>query len=72
MRLVQLPSQARVAGSDRGEREEAILEVARQQCTVLQVLDRLSLGVQDSLYPLDDLIAMDQEELEQFDVCLKQ
>jgi len=34
-------------------------------------LDRLSLGVQHALYSLDDVIAMGQEELEKFDMCLK-
>ena len=53
------------------ECEEAILKVTRQKRTVLQVLDRPSLGVQDALYSLDDFIAMSLEELEQFDVCLK-
>ena len=51
--------------------EEAILEVTRQQGTVLQVFDRLSLGVQHSLYALDDVIATGQEELEKFDMSLK-
>jgi len=53
---------------DRSEREEAILEVTRQKGTVLQVLDRLSLGVQQPLYCLDDLIAVGQEQLEKFDM----
>ena len=35
------------------------------------MLDRLSLGVQHSLYFLDDVIATGQEELEKFDMCLK-
>jgi hypothetical protein len=37
----------------------------------LQVFDRLSLGVQDPLYALDDVGAIRQEELEKFDMCLK-
>jgi hypothetical protein len=45
--------------------------VTRQKGAVLQVLDRLSLGVQESLYSLDDVSATGQEELEKFDVCLK-
>jgi hypothetical protein len=53
------------------EWEEAILEVTRQKRAVLQVRDRLSLGVQNPLYALDDLIAMGEEELEEFDMCLE-
>jgi hypothetical protein len=52
-----------LAVGDPGECEEAILEVTRQKRAVLQVLDRLSPGVQYPLYPLDDAIAMGQEEL---------
>ena len=56
---------------DPGEREEAVLKVSRQEGTVSQVFDRLSLGVQQPLYLLDDVAAMREEELEKFDVCLK-
>jgi hypothetical protein len=56
---------------DASEREEAILEVTIETGTVLQVLDRLALGVQQRLDSLDDLIAMGQEESEKLDVCLK-
>jgi hypothetical protein len=45
--------------------------VTRQKGIVLQVLDRPSLGVHYPLYSLDDVIAMGQEELEKFDMCLK-
>ena len=69
VRVFQLTSQTRLAVG--GPNEEAILEVTRQNGTVAQVLDRLSLGVQQSLYSLDDVIAMGQEELEKLDVCLK-
>jgi hypothetical protein len=34
-------------------------------------LERLSLGVQQALYSLDDLIAVGQEELEKFDMLVK-
>ena len=71
MRFFQLTSKTRLAVGDASEREEAILKVTRQKGTVLQVLDRLSLGVQQPLYSLDDFIAMGQEELEKFDMCLK-
>ena len=71
MRFFQLTSKTRLAVGDPSECEEAILEVTRQQGTVLQVFDRLSLGVQHILDALDDLIAMGQEELEKFDMCLK-
>ncbi len=71
MRFFQLTSQTRLAVGDPSDCEEAILKVTRQKGTVLQVLDRLSLGVQHPLYSLDDVIAMGQEELEKFDMCLK-
>jgi hypothetical protein len=71
MRLLQLPSQARVALGDPREREEALFKVMKQKSTVLQVCDRLSLGVQDSLDALDDRIAMGQEELKKFDMCVE-
>ena len=71
MRFFQLTSKTRLAVSDPRECEEAILKVTRQKGTVLQVVDRLSLGVQHPLYSLDDFIAMGQEELEKFDMCLK-
>ena len=71
MRFLQLTSKTRVALADPSEREEAILKVMGQQGTVLQVFDRLSLGVQHSLYSLDDVIAMGQEEVEEVDMCLK-
>jgi hypothetical protein len=57
--------------SEPREREEAILKVTRQQGAVLPVFDRLSLGVQHPLDSLDDVIALGQKELEEFDVCLK-
>jgi hypothetical protein len=71
MRLFQLTPEPRSSVGDPSEWEEAILEVTRQKGTVLQVRDRLSLGVQNPLYALDDLIAIGQEELEQFDMCLE-
>ena len=71
MRLFQLTSETRLGVGHSSECEEAILEVTRQKGAVSQVFDRLSLGVQHSLYSLDDVIAMGQEELEKFDVCLK-
>ena len=71
MRFSQLTSKTRLVAGDASEREEAILKVTRQKGTVLLVLDRLSLGVQQPLYSLDDFIAMGQEELEKFDMCLK-
>src|SRR5262245_57937610 len=71
VRLFQLASETRVTVGDPSECEEAILELTGQQGSVLQVLERLSLGVQNCLYALDDFIAVGQEELEQFDMCLK-
>ena len=51
--------------------EAAVLEVTSQNGTVLQVFDRFSLGVQDALYPLDDVVAMGQKELEKREMLLK-
>jgi hypothetical protein len=67
-RLFQLTSKTRLVVSDRRECEEAILEVTQQKVSVLQILERLSLGVQHAVYSLDDLIAVGQEQLEKFDV----
>ena len=71
MRCFQSTSKTRLAVSDPRKCEEAILNVTRQKGTVLQVVERLSLGVQHPLYSLDDVSAMGQEELEKFDMCLK-
>ena len=68
MRFFQLTSEARLAVGDPGECEEAILKLMRQKGTVLQVLDRLALRVQQLLYYPDDFIAMEQEELEKFNM----
>src|SRR5688572_21259396 len=65
MRFFRLTSRTRLAVGD--PNEEAILEVTRQNGTVSQIFVRFSLGVQQSLYSLDDVIAMGQEELEKFD-----
>jgi hypothetical protein len=51
--------------------KEAILEMAGQKRVVLQVPDRLSLGVQNGLYALDDIFPMRQKQSQQLDVCLK-
>jgi hypothetical protein len=71
MRFFQLTSKTRLVASDASGCEEAILKVTRQKGTVLQVLDRLSLGVQQPLYSLHDFIAMGQEQLEKFDMGVK-
>jgi len=71
MRFFQSTSKTRLAVSDPRECEEAIVTVTRQKGTVLQVMDRLSLGVQHPLYSVDDVSAMGQEELEKFDIRLK-
>ena len=71
MRFLQLTSKTRLVVGDPSEREETILKVTRQKGTILQVLDRLSLGVQHPLYSLDDFIATGQEQLEKFDMRLK-
>ena len=71
MRFRQLTPETGLVAGDAGEREEAILEVTGQKGTVLQVLDRLALGVQQPLYSLDDSIAMGQKQLKKFDVRVK-
>ena len=71
MRLFQLASKTSLVAGDVGESEEAIFKVTRQKGTVLQVLDRLLLGVQQPLYSFDDFIAMGQEQLEKFDMRVK-
>src|SRR5262249_4167240 len=71
MRFFQLTSKTRLVASDTSDCEEAILKVTRQKGTILQVLDRLSLGVQQPLYSLDDFIAMGQEQVQKFDMRMK-
>ena len=71
MRFFQLTSKTGLVAGDASEGEEAILKLTREKGTALQVLDRLSLGVQQPLYSLDDFIAMGQELLEKFDVRVK-
>jgi hypothetical protein len=69
MRFVQLAPE--MTGSHRNACKEAILEMAGQKRLILQVLDRLSLGVQNGLYALDDIFAMRQKQSQQLDVYLK-
>jgi hypothetical protein len=71
MRFFQLASETSLAGGDRSACKEAILEMPGQKRLVLQIPDRLSLGVQNGLYALDDIFAMRQKQSQQFDVCLK-
>jgi len=71
MCFFQLTSKARLAVGGVRERKEAIFEVARQTRRIPQVFDRPSLGVQQSFYPPDDVIAMGQEEVKEVDVGLK-
>jgi len=71
MRFLQLTSETRLVAGDASECEEAILKVTREKGNVLEVLDRLALGVQQPLYPLDDFIAMGQKQSEKFDVRMK-
>jgi len=71
MRFFQLAFKTRLVAADRSEREEAILEVPRQNGPVLQVLDRLSLGVQQVFRSLEDFCALGQEKLQKFDMRLK-
>jgi len=71
MRLLQLISETRRVAADRGESEEAIRELARQQSAVLQIFGGLALRVQESLYRLDDLGSLGHEPLEKLDVRAK-
>src|SRR5262249_39772119 len=67
----QLMPKGRLAGGDTSECQEALPKMVRQNGTVPQVLDRLSLSVQHPLYSLDDVVATSQEEVEKLDVGLK-
>ena len=71
MRFFQLTSKARLVVGGAFECKEAILKVTGQKATVSQIPDRLSLDVQQPLYFLDDLVAIRQEQLEHFDMCVK-
>ena len=71
MHFFQLASETSLAGRGHSACKEAILEMAGQKRPVLQVLDRLSLGVQNGLYVLDDFFAMRKKKSQQLDVCLK-
>ena len=71
MRVFQLASQTRLALGHASACEEAILNLTRQKVAIPEVFDRLPLGVQHPLQAFDDRIAMGQEELKKFDVCLK-
>ena len=64
-------SQTRVGGAQAGQREEAIVEVASQQRNVLQILRRLSLGIQQAFDSRDDFIAPGQERAQQLDMRLE-
>jgi hypothetical protein len=61
MRPFQFTSKTKLVAGDGRQREEAILEVAREQAAVLLFPERPSLGVQQTLYFVDDFIAMGQE-----------
>ena len=71
MRFFKLASETFLAGGDRSTCKEAILEMPGQERLVLQVPDRLSLGVQNGLYTVDDISAMREKQSQQLDVCLK-
>ena len=71
LRFFQLASETSLAGGGRSACKKAILEMAGQKRSVLQVPDRLSLGVQNGLYALDDIFAMRQKKSQQIDVCPK-
>src|SRR5262249_31262635 len=71
MCLFQLAFQAGLVGGDRSASKEAVPEKTGQNRSGLQVLDRLSLGVQDGLYALDDIFAMRYKKPQQVDMCLK-
>ena len=71
MRFFQLASETSLAGRDRSAGKEAILEMPGQKRLVPQVLDRLSLGVQNGLYAVDDIFATRQKQSQQLNVCQK-
>jgi hypothetical protein len=68
MRLLQLTPQTRLVVGDGCECEKTVLKMPGQKRTILQVGNRLSLSGQQSLYSVDDFIAVGQEQLEQFDM----
>jgi hypothetical protein len=71
MGFFQLASETSLAGGGRSACKEAILEMMGQNRPVLEVPGRLSLGVQNGLYALDDIFAMGQKKTQELDVCLK-
>src|SRR5579862_8313668 len=71
MRFFQLASETSLSGADGSACKEAILEMAGQKRPVLQVPDRLALGVQNGLYALDDIVALRQKQPQHLNVGLK-
>jgi hypothetical protein len=71
VRFFQLTSKAGPVVSDPWKGEEAVLDVAKEKGPGLQVLDRLSLGVQHRLYALDDVAATGHEGVEKLEMCPK-
>jgi hypothetical protein len=63
VRFLQLALQRLVGGNAR-QREEAILELTRQNRNVSQELQRLPLSAQQRLNSLDDCVATSQEKLQ--------
>jgi hypothetical protein len=61
MRPFQLTAKTKLVAGDGRQREEAILKVASEQAAVLLFPDRPSLGVEQTLYSVDDFNAMGQE-----------
>src|SRR5690606_3918244 len=68
MRLFELAAKTSLAGRDCRQREEAILEVTRQKRTIVQILRRSSLGVQESFHAADDRPAVREERAQQLDM----
>jgi hypothetical protein len=61
--LPQLTAKSGLVMGYCGACKEAILKVTREEGAVLQVGDRLSLGIQQSLYSFDNVSPLEEEPL---------
>src|SRR5688572_6805442 len=68
VRFVQLAPETSVLRGGPAEREEAIVDLTREERNVLQVLGRLSLRTQQPFDSPDDLLAASQERAEKLDM----
>ena len=66
VRFLQLTSKGCLTVSE--ARKETVLDVTEETSTILQILDRLPLGVQNALQALDDVNAMGEKECEELEM----